>query len=102
MWNCTHFRHPTDEQLRLLDISSNDNLPSALFESYHKGTPPADQDPEIDYKYTVHCTLYTVPLRRSNVALEKQFFLALCMMSATTLLSTGFFTQLGTNTRMMI
>ena len=98
MWNCTHFRHPTDEQLRLLDISSNDNLLSALFESYHKGTPPADQDPEIDYKYTV----LLFPLRRSNVALEKQFFLALCMMSATTLLSTGFFTQLGTNTRMMI
>ena len=32
MWNCTHFRHPTDEQLRLLDISSNNNLPSVLFE----------------------------------------------------------------------
>ena len=39
MWNCTHFRHPTDEQLRhlpllffrLLDISSNSNLPSVLF-----------------------------------------------------------------------
>ena len=32
MWNCTHFKHPTDEQLRLLDISSNNNLPSVLFE----------------------------------------------------------------------
>ena len=20
LWNCTHFRHPTDEQLRLVDI----------------------------------------------------------------------------------
>ena len=28
MWNCTHCRHPTDEQLRRLDISSNNNLPS--------------------------------------------------------------------------
>ena len=26
------FRHPTDEQLRFLDISSNNNLPSVLFE----------------------------------------------------------------------
>ena len=25
LWNCTHFKHPTDEQLRLLDISSNNN-----------------------------------------------------------------------------
>ena len=24
---CTHLRHPTDEKLRLFDISSNNNLP---------------------------------------------------------------------------
>ena len=27
----THFRYPTDEQLRLLDISSSNNLPSVQF-----------------------------------------------------------------------
>ena len=32
LWNYTHFRHPTDEELRLLDISSNNNLASILFE----------------------------------------------------------------------
>jgi len=42
LWNFTHFRHPIDEQLRRLDflffrlsdISSNSNLPSALFKQY--------------------------------------------------------------------
>ena len=32
MWNCPRFEHPTDDQLRLLDISSNNNWPSVLFE----------------------------------------------------------------------
>ena len=26
LWNCTHFRHPIDEQLRHIDNSSNNNL----------------------------------------------------------------------------
>ena len=91
MWNCTNFRHPTDEQLRLLDISSNKNLLSVLFETYHKGTPTADHDPEIYHLYTV----LLFPLRRSNVALEKQFFLAFCMIHATTLISTGLFPSAG-------
>ena len=30
--NCVHFRHLTNEQLRLLYISSDNNLPSVLFE----------------------------------------------------------------------
>ena len=30
--NCIHFRHLTNEQLRLLYISSDNNLPSVLFE----------------------------------------------------------------------
>ena len=29
---CKHFRHPADEQLRILDISSSNNLPSVLFD----------------------------------------------------------------------
>ena len=33
--------HPTDEQLRFLDISSSDNnLPSVLFEYYFIGSSP--------------------------------------------------------------
>ena len=34
LWNCTHFRHPTDEQLRHVDIfvSSYYNLQSVHFE----------------------------------------------------------------------
>ena len=32
LWNCAHFWHLADEQLRLTDISSNKNLPYALFE----------------------------------------------------------------------
>ena len=30
--NCTHFRHLTNDLLRLLYISSDNNLPSVLFE----------------------------------------------------------------------
>ena len=30
LWNCTHLRHPTDEQLGLLDILNKNNLPSSL------------------------------------------------------------------------
>ena len=26
LWNCTHFRHPIDEQLRHIDNYSNNNL----------------------------------------------------------------------------
>ena len=41
MWSCTHLMHPTDEQLRFLDISSSDNnLPSVLFEYYFIGLFP--------------------------------------------------------------
>ena len=32
MWNCTCFRHPIVGQLQLLDISSNNDLLSVLFE----------------------------------------------------------------------
>ena len=36
LWNCTHFRHPTDEQLRHVDIyflaTKKDNLQSVYFE----------------------------------------------------------------------
>ena len=35
MWNCTHFRHPTDEQLQHVDIyifSDLDDLQSVYFE----------------------------------------------------------------------
>ena len=32
VWNCTHFSHATNEQLRHTDISSNNNLLSVLFE----------------------------------------------------------------------
>ena len=32
LWNCTHFRHPTDGQLRHIDISSNNNLLFVHFE----------------------------------------------------------------------
>ena len=34
LWNCTHFRHPTDEQLGHVDIffSNYDNLQSVYFE----------------------------------------------------------------------
>ena len=32
LWDCTHFRHPTDGQLRHIDISSNNNLLSVHFE----------------------------------------------------------------------
>ena len=34
MWNCTHFRHPTDEQLQHVDIffSNYHNLQSVYFE----------------------------------------------------------------------
>lgn len=30
LWNCTHLRDPTDEQLGLLDILSKNNLPSSF------------------------------------------------------------------------
>ena len=36
MWNCTHFRHPTDEQLQHVDIFFSNyyyNLQSVYFES---------------------------------------------------------------------
>ena len=32
MWNCTHFRHSTVEQLQHIDVSSNNNLLSIAFE----------------------------------------------------------------------
>ena len=37
MWNCTHFRHPTDEQLGHVDIffSNYYNLQSVYFELYN-------------------------------------------------------------------
>ena len=38
LWNCTHFRHPTDEQLRHVDIffSNYYNLQSVYFEFLKK------------------------------------------------------------------
>ena len=32
LWNYTHFTHPTNKQLRRINISSNNNSPSAPFE----------------------------------------------------------------------
>ena len=52
-----NLRYPTDEQLRLLDISSNSNLPSVLFEfSFFSGHPA-----------TVFCK---ISVRRSKYCLE--------------------------------
>ena len=34
LWNCTHLRHPTDEQLPLEDILSNKTVPCVLFECF--------------------------------------------------------------------
>ena len=31
MWNCTHFKHPTDEQLQLIDNQSKNYLLSVPF-----------------------------------------------------------------------
>ena len=38
LWNCTHFRHPTDEQLGHVDIffSNYYNLKSVYFELHKK------------------------------------------------------------------
>ena len=43
---CKHFRHPADEQLRILDISSNNNLPSVLFEVVVSCMKSKDRSPE--------------------------------------------------------
>ena len=38
LWNCTHFRYPTDEQLRHKDISRNSNLLSVSFRFLSRST----------------------------------------------------------------
>ena len=38
LWNCTHFRYSTDEQLRYIDISRNNNLLSVSFKLLSRST----------------------------------------------------------------
>ena len=38
LWNCTHFRFSTDEQLRYIDISRNNNLLSVSFKLLSRST----------------------------------------------------------------
>ena len=53
------FRHPTDEQLRFLDISSNNNLPSVLFEL-------------LSYLAVCSCSSLSVSRKREEKRLEKE------------------------------
>ena len=43
MWNCTHFRHSTIEQLQHIDVSSNNNLLAIPFElrSFRQAQSPS-------------------------------------------------------------
>ena len=63
MWNCTHFRHPTDEQLRHVDIyiyfSNYYNLQSVHFELEIGGENP-------DYKLNTEAEVFVLRVRSSR------------------------------------
>ena len=78
MRNCTHFSHPTDEQLRLLNISSNNNLPSVQFEFWRSwqygnddGYGNGDGDSNGSYKEN--------PAGNQNRPTKSRFFYLVCV-----------------------
>ena len=65
---CKHFRHPADEQLRILDISSNNNLPSVLFDfifkSNHSTLGAEDPRRRNNFSFGLHAEIREFKIRR--------------------------------------
>ena len=53
--NCTHFRHPTGEQLRLIDTSSNKNMPSVPLNCLQRSSIESARSPKSTYTGDESC-----------------------------------------------